>query len=330
LPPIKLPSPPNYPFYVQSDASSAPEQQVGSGPLALSAFSEQGSSKAQATTGFQTGVSGNAALVVSSASLGPASVGAVIAKATTDFQGLTVGPLTLGEVKSVATESMDSSGAVTPSTELSIAGLRIGGVPVELTPQGFVAGGPTYPVPLNSSLASLLKSSGITMQFVAAQTFPDRVVAPALRLTMPFAMPFRIPNVGQFSGTLTAIIGSATAQLSGAAPAEAGTGADLGGSGPSSGTAGSASSSDLGTSGLSAPASSGETAVSPSLAGAGPAGSTAAPSLVSAGSPPKSGTRAATLAGAVDVRGLYLVILVGVMVAVGAGQLIRRLGGTRS
>lgn len=328
LPPIKLPSPPNYPFFVQSDASNVPEAQVGSGPLALSASSRQGQSSAKATTGFETGLVGDAAFVSSSASLVPSPAGGEMAKATADVQGLTVGPLTLGEVKTVATEAMDSSGAVTPSTELSIAGLRVGGVPVELAPQGLVAGGPIYPVPLNSSLNSLLKSSGITMQFVAAERFPDRVVAPALQITMPFAMPFKVPNVGQFSGTLTVIIGSATAQLSGAA-AEAGVGGESG-PGLATSTEGSASSGELAVPGAEVPANGGKTPESLSLAGVPTTsgGSPSAPSLaLPRSAAPADRARPVALAGAIDVRSMYLVILVGVMVAVGAGQLIRRLGG---
>jgi hypothetical protein len=322
LPPIKLPSPPNYPFYVASDGSNAKEQSVGSGPLALSASSDQGSSKAQATTGFQTGLSGNAALVTSTASLSPSSNGDVVAKATADLQGLTVGPLTVGEVKSTAVETLDSSGAVTRLTDLSIAGLRVGRVPVEVAPQGLVAGGPTYPLPINQTLNGLLKASGVTVQVVAPEQFSDRVVAPALQITFPFAMPFAVPNVGKFSGTVTVIIGSATAQMSGAA---AGGSTGVGEGATPAGTTTTPASADLGV---------------PGTAGGG-AGPASAPTLGQAGSPspstpvlasPSSAGRTgrpAALLGtqAIDVRSLYLVVVAGVIVAVAAGQLIRRLGG---
>jgi hypothetical protein len=322
LPPIKLPSPPNYPFYVATDASNTPEQSVGSGPLALSASSEQGSGKAQATTGFQTGLAGNAALVTSGASLSPSSNGGVVAKATADLQGLTVGPLMLGEVKSVATETLDASGAVTPSTSLEIAGLRVGGVPVELAPQGLVAGGATYPVPINQTLNGLLKASGITMQVVSAQQFPGRVVAPALQVTFPFAMPFKIPNVGQFSGTATLIIGSATAQMSGAAAESGGGGASTGGAGSETASLGGG---NLGGSQGSSPAGVGASGLAP--------GGVSSPALASPSAvvpAVRSGARPGVLAATseVDVRSLYLVVLAGVIVAVAAGQVIRRLGGT--
>jgi hypothetical protein len=322
--PHGLPSPPNYPFYVSSDVNGPAEVSQGSGPYQLSASSQSGLSKAQATTGFQTGLAGNAALLTSTASLSPSDRGGVVAKATADLQGLTVGPMAVGEVKSVATETMDSSGTVTPSTTLEIAGLRVGGVPVELAPQGFVAGGATYPVPINDTLNSLLKSSGITMQFVAAQTFPDRVVAPALQITFPFAMPFAVPNVGKFSGTVTAIFGSAMAQMSGAAAEQ---GASVGQSG--TGGTGTEASASLGGSGSTAAGGSQPAAV-PALAGAGsPSGSASTPALASPSSVRPTGTQRGSrlaAAGQVDVRSLYLVVVVGVIVALAAGQLIRRLG----
>src|ERR1700730_17212281 len=87
VPPIALPSPPNYPFFVQSDASNTPEASVGSGPWALSASSESGSSKANATAGLQSGLGGNTALVSSTASLSPSASAGVGAKAITDVQG---------------------------------------------------------------------------------------------------------------------------------------------------------------------------------------------------------------------------------------------------
>jgi hypothetical protein len=336
LPPVKLPSLPNYPLFVSSDASTAPQASVGSGPLALSAKSSQGSSQASATTGFQTGLVGNGALVSSTASLAPSASGAVVVSATTDFQGLSIGPLMLGEVKSTATETMDPSGTITPSTSLSLAGVRVGGVPVELGPQGLVVAGATYPLPINQTLNALLKASGITVQVVSAQQFPGRVVAPALQLTFPFTMPFKVPGLGQFSGRVTLIIGSATAQISGASSAGANQAGDGGPPGLLGASGSTPSGSDLGsgsTAGGSAPRDAGGSVGSPS-----PVAASVSPSPVAdpalASSPtlsggPRAGGRsaAASRLAALDVRSLYLVLLVGAIVLVGAGQVVRRLGG---
>ena len=348
LPPIKLPSPPNYPFFVSSDASNNPEARAGSGPYQLSASSESNSSKAQATSGFQPGLSGNTALADSAASLVSSESG-VVAKAVSDVQGLGVGPLTIGEIKATATMTMDASGFITPSSHLEITGMYIGGVPVKLAPEGFVAGGPTYPVPINPTLHELLKASGISVQVVSAQSFPDRVVAPALQITVPFAMPGAIPN--QVHGTATLIVGSATAQMSGAAtpnvnlgssadvvPSSMGldsstavvpSGGDPGSSisAPSGGALG--SSTPVGASGRD-PASFGL----PAHGGPGTlTGTTVAPSPRASRAPAGTmglGGRAvsAAVVDNMDVRPMYLIILAGALAALGLGEMIRQ-GGRR-
>jgi hypothetical protein len=344
LPPVKIPSLPNYPFSVASDASGAPDASAGNGPYQISATSQTASSKASATAGLNTGLTGNAALVTSNASLTPTTGGGVVAKAVSDLQGLSIGPLTLGEVKSTATETIDSTGTITPSSSLEISGLRIGGIPIGITPQGLSAGGLTIPLPINSTLNSLLKASGIKMEVLTAQQFPGKVLAPALQITFPFAMPFAIPNVGKFSGTVTMIIGSTTAQMSGSA---ADAGGASGGTSGSSGSVGSSGSGDSGsvaaspTSGSASDTSSASSAASPSsgssggsLSGGGSTPTASSPMLAS-----PSGSKPSRLAGGpvgrragfgsthpLDVSSLYLVVVVGVIVAVASGQLIRRLG----
>ena len=211
VPPTKLPQePPGYPFYVQSDAGAAPEQKLGSGPVQLEASSTPGASQASARTGLQAGESAHAGLATSTAQIGPAG-GTVLSKATSRIEGLTVGPLTIGAITSVATETLDPSGKLTPSTELRVDGLKVGDVSFALSPQGFSSGGSTTPVPLNPSLEAALKPSGITVRVVAAQTYPNRVVAPALEVSMPFdSGPF------QYKGTITLTLGFATAAMTAA------------------------------------------------------------------------------------------------------------------
>ena len=113
---------------------------------------------------------------------------------------------------SVATQTLDASGKVTPSTQLQIDGVAVNGQSFGLNPDGFGGGGSTVPVPLNPTLESVLKASGISVRFVAPQTYPNRVVAPALEVTMPFdSTP--IPGVGQYKGTMTLTMGFATAAM---------------------------------------------------------------------------------------------------------------------
>jgi hypothetical protein len=326
LPPVKLPSPPGYPFYVSSDANNNPDVTLGASPLVLTASSSPDSSSASATAGVQTGA-GNAALATSTASLVPTSDGSVVAKAQSDVQGLTIGPLTIGEIKSVASETVDASGTMTPASTLELAGVRIGGVPIELTPQGLVALGPTEPVPINPALAPLLKAAGISMQFVAPQQTATKVIAPALQITFPFATA-SIRNVGQFNGSLTVILGSATAEM------HAGQQGEPVSSGSTASTAtGSGSVSPLSVDGaVGLPPTSGGGGTSPVALAATPD----SPPLSPPGSPPggqlgagsQPGTRAlpAAAVSGLDVRSLYLLVLLGAVVVSAGGALIRRMG----
>jgi hypothetical protein len=211
VPPTKLPQePPGYPFYVQSDAGAAPEQKLGSGPVRLEASSTPGASQSSARTGLQAGESAHVGLVTSSAQIGPTG-STVVATATSRIEGFAVGPLTIGAITSVATETLDPSGKLTPSTELRVEGMKVGNVSVGLSPQGFSSGDSTTPVPLNPSLETALKASGITVRVVAAQTYPNRVVAPALEVSVPFDSG-PIPG-GQYKGTMTITLGFATAAM---------------------------------------------------------------------------------------------------------------------
>src|SRR5439155_4228877 len=117
--PIDAPSPPSYPLYAASDARSAPEVSYGAGPYRLSAKSDAESSEALASAGFQSGLSGNTALLTSTASLGPKD-GDVVATATADIQALAIGPLAIGQIRSTATERLGADGQVVPAAAMEI------------------------------------------------------------------------------------------------------------------------------------------------------------------------------------------------------------------
>ena len=211
LPGIPFPSPPDYPFYVQTNPSN-PKESVGSGPFALNAESTATSSRAEAATGLRQSVAGDFATVRSSAVVAPSDDGTVLAEGVSVLEGLRVGPLTIGSITSIARQTLDEYGEVTTTTDLVISGAQVGGIGVNLREEGLDVLGVPVPLPLNDTLADLLESADMSVQFLEAQEFEDRVVAPGLRITMPYTMPL-IPQVGQFSGTATMTIGQATASL---------------------------------------------------------------------------------------------------------------------
>jgi hypothetical protein len=305
-----------YPLYVASDANSG-EQSQGAGPYHVRANSTTASSDASATAGFQPDVVGNVSLATSTANITASATG-VVAKAVADLQALTIGPLTIGEVKSSATQTLDPSGTVTPKVSLTLTGLRVGGIPFELSPQGVIAGGTTYPAPINPMIKQLLSASGITMEFVAAQRFPGRVVAPALRIRAPL----RYSLSGNRDSSMTLTVGVATAALTGSSAAPS-SGIPVGGSSEGSGTAQPAASTGGGALGA-----------GQSLDTGSGAGTSASPVTGTGGAvtTPAAPTRSTTplVARTFDIGPIYLLLVVAGLAALGVGQLIRVLGGRRS
>ena len=217
LPPIALPPLPGYPLFVASDSNN-PEKSIGSGPYRLTARSSPDSASAEAISGLRTEALGNVALAESSASVSRQG-STVVSTATTRVQGLSVGPLSVGEITSTASMVQDAGGTITPSTSMEIAGLKVGGVAVAITPSGLNLLGPTAPLPINDTLAAVLAGAKISATVVTAQTFQDRVVAPVIKVSMPFATA-NVPNVGTLSGTWVMTVGGATASMTGAPPSD--------------------------------------------------------------------------------------------------------------
>lgn len=208
LPPLNLPTLPKYPLFVESSMPLTPTASSGAGPYMLRATSSDAGTDAQATGGFQVPPAGNAALTTSNASISQSGPTAR-ATATSDTQGVTVGPLTIGEITATATMELASDGTVNPSESLEVAGMKIGGVAIDLTPSGLNLGGPVIPVALQAFVDPLLKAAGVTLRIQPAQTTTDGVIAPALVITTPV----QVPGVGAAAGTMTLTIGAASASL---------------------------------------------------------------------------------------------------------------------
>ena len=214
LPPIDLPSLPTYPLFVQSDAGSAPDQQLGSGPYELRARSRPGTSSASASGGLQADALGRTGLVRSSAELREEG-DTVTVVATSVVEALTVGPLTLGNVTSTAQAVIAADGSVTPTSSLRISGARVGGVPIDITDRGLDVAGSTVPLDLFGALRPLLDQAGISVQIVEATQGTGQVSASGLKVTYPFDA----PGIGSGRGTASLLIGVASASIDGVAPA---------------------------------------------------------------------------------------------------------------
>jgi hypothetical protein len=227
LPPLKLPPLPGYPLIVSSNAQSDPDVSLGSGPYSLSANSSDTGGSASATAGLES-AAGNTALLQSNASLTSAP-GAVVVTASSVLQGLAIGPLTIGEITATATETRGPDGTITPSSTIAITGLEVGDIPITLSPDQLMAATAAVPLPVNATLASLLKSSGIAVSVEPAETFPTRVISPAIVITTKVNT-----EIGTAPGTLTLTTASATASLIQTTPSVPGSATAPAASAPSS------------------------------------------------------------------------------------------------
>lgn len=200
---------PNYPFSVRAD-DQTPSQHVGAGGYELNADVDGTGSTARTQTGAES-PGGNFALTTADAAVTRTTDG-VQATSISDIQGLTIGPLTFGGVRSEASLRSDSSGTLTRKSAFSVDAMRIGTLAVGLAPEGYTVAG--QPVSSNDqkALNDLLAASGISLEQFPATETADGIVGAGLIITQKFDS----PSLG--ASTLTYRIGGVAARLQASAP----------------------------------------------------------------------------------------------------------------
>lgn len=203
-----LPALPGYPFYVQSDtqkpkdSASLPfaEMQSAASSDAVSATVRAPGSPQDAPTGMHA-----------SSSITRLTGGGVTTVATTSITGLHAGPVTVGSVISTATMTMAADGRVTRNSSFAARGLDIGGTTVDMTPDGFTAGGSPLSLGAAKAFSGALASAGIDIALLPASQTPTSTVGAALQIT-------RHQDFGPAgnNGTVTLILGQAAVSLTGA------------------------------------------------------------------------------------------------------------------
>jgi hypothetical protein len=305
LPPIHLPPLPSYPFEVTASPTT-PTASTGEGTYALNATDSLTESTGSAAAGLQLDVGASTARLTSDSSVVVAADGTVVATATSEIQGLTIGPVAIGQITSTATETMDPSGQVTPTSSITIDGARIGTLPVEVTTKGLNVAGTTVPLPLSSIITNALKAEHITVTVATAQIHKGRVIAPSVEIDGP------VPSkgIGSAEGTFTITLAGATAMV------QSTIGLGVAGVAPSTGAATPTGSSPSGPGA--------ESSLPPSGSSIVPLPSGPAPEVAGASTAPN--TAPAALIGLFDIRSLYLVIGAAAVAVLGMGQLTRWIG----
>jgi hypothetical protein len=315
------PETPAYPLYVESSATLKPKDEVKQPGLSLTSQSSPDASTARAAAG-QSSEQASVASATATANVGAdKTAGTVHSEASSDTELLSAGPLRIGRILADAQASHSSAGGLKRSSGLQLFDVTVNGVTYGLGDKGFSTGSSNSPLPANPVTEQLAKA-GITVTYLAAREVPDGVLSPGLRIEI----------TNEQSGLHSVmVVGQALAVASGDAAAGSGL---LGGGLLGSGALGSfgGSSGAAGTSSGSAPSSASGAGGSSGLSsvGTGAESAPAAPSSgTSAGQSPGAAqplsSRPVAL-GSAPGTSFYLLLVVGAVVALVAGQLISLVG----
>ena len=196
---------PDYPFYVVAYNPAVPEQTVGSGPYTIKAQSDATSSEGTATAGVKTPGVGTVGLAEANAAT-KSTTSSVLGSASSRITGLAIGPLEIGELVSVASANLDSTGTVERKAETRLVAAKVGLTNVVLDANGLSAGGTAGPAADTKSVQEALAGAGITVQLFPKEETDTGVVAPIVRITQ---------KNEQSGAVLTYTIGGAAAFVQG-------------------------------------------------------------------------------------------------------------------
>lgn len=210
---LQVPVPlPDYPLRITAD-STKPDVSVGTGVYQLDASQHADKTSALASSGV--GVGANVALVQSKADVTVKDNGNVVATAVSDVQGVTVGPLTLGQIKSTVTRTLSPTGQITTAASSEISGVRIGTIPISIDQSSINVLGTSVPLPIGDVANTLLKVFKIKLTVLPSTTAGDTVTTGALQISGPL----NTGNLGTSEGDFAIVIGQASVtMIKGAAP----------------------------------------------------------------------------------------------------------------
>jgi hypothetical protein len=308
---LEFPALPAYPLAVSSDWPSDSHAGTVQGPIKLDAASNATASTGTASIAPPGPASRGA---TATANVSHTDGGSVIATSTSGLHGFTLGALTFADLRSTARVEYTAAGKLTRSSDLSVTGLSVAGLPVDVRPGGLFVNGQAFD---SSAAADVLKAAGITLAFLPEEKTRDGVIGAALAVR-------RDQEFGSAgTGYVSYIFGQTSAQVAGSVVADVagGTGKTVAPTGATAGFDEAAGNAGLPASGMTGAA---DLAGSPGV-GAVVAGTSAVPATALA--PVTSAAQAAGLEPErAELGGLYAVLALAVAVGILAAQLVRRLG----
>jgi hypothetical protein len=331
-----LPSPPPYPFYVDSSYPTKEESKFGQPGYELLAKSAALSSEGTASTGVGSEQGGLGLTRTKAVSARDAASGVVSAEASGTSDFIAVGPLRIGHVVATAKVTRAPGAEPTRESSFSIGAVSVNDQAVGISDKGFTVAGQTTPLPADNPLFGALKEAKISVYTLTATHEPDGVVSPGLVIVQQQQFPsgptmiFRYV-VGRMSARVAASgapsqagselpldpgpvegfsdgIGNASAEAS-SAPTQS----PVGSASAFSASAGVDAGYSTGPSPGASDASTAATAAGAEEAGSSPQGAAAPAAPISSASGPSA-------------RSVYLIVALGAIVALAGGLVIRLLG----
>lgn len=210
-------TPPSYPFYVSASHPTQPEQSLRdpSGAYSLQATAKDGRAKGDARM-VPPGSGADAVPVSQAASDAVRDGKAVVATGRSVAEGLSLGPLAIGRVRSQSVTTW-RRGAEQPTTatELAIEGGRANDLVFSFGREGFQFAQNGIPLPAGQGLTALnqaLAPTGMSVRFHEATPLSGGAVAAAFEITSVAD----VPSAGK--GTFTIRLGGASSFITLAAP----------------------------------------------------------------------------------------------------------------
>ena len=200
---------PAYPWYVNAEHPAAPERSYDQGGIHLAAKADEQASSAAGSSGVKSDQA-TAGFAGASAVTEAKHDGAVRSTATSEVQGVGIGPLVIGRLLASAETVREPSGNVVKRAELTGTGLTVGGVGVVLTPKGLAVGDAQLPTADTAAVQRTLDEAGMKVRYVAGREDATGVVSPALEIS--YSRPIDSPVT---RGGVTLVFGAAAARVEG-------------------------------------------------------------------------------------------------------------------
>lgn len=183
-----LPSPPTYPFYVNSSYPTEEKAEFAGPGINLQALSAEAATEGTATSGGGGG--GSAIGATNAHTTSKRDAGAIIAEAVVTADMINIGDtLKIASGKVSAKMSRSTTGDPVKASSFKLDGVSIGGQGVGFNEKGFVFAGSGAPIPPENPLMDALRQAGIDVRYLAATSDDSGIISPGLVITQKAQFP---------------------------------------------------------------------------------------------------------------------------------------------